>query len=100
MNDEFIGAAEGGIGNAGLSQTVTAAGLRNFRAGTGLPPITAPEFKAPRTFEDNYNLNSQSNFNTINPDLRTPYVQQWNLGIQQEWRGILFDVRYVGNHGV
>jgi len=100
VNDEFIRAAEGGIGNAGLAQTVTAAGLSNFRVSTGLPPITAPEFKVPRTFQDNYALNTQSAFNTINPNLRTPYVQQWNLGVQQEWRGVLFDLRYVGNHGV
>ena len=100
VNDEFIRAAEGGINNAGLAQTVTAAGLSGYRAGAGLPPITTPDYKVPRTFKDNYDLNSQSTFNTINPDLRTPYVQQWNLGVQQEWRGILFDVRYVGNHGV
>lgn len=34
----------------------------------------------------------------IDPNLRAPYVQQWNAGVQQEFSGFLFDLRYVGNH--
>ena len=33
------------------------------------------------------------------PNLRTPYVQQWNIGVQREMKGIVLDARYVGNHG-
>ncbi len=36
----------------------------------------------------------------VDPNLRTPYVQQWNVGVQQEVAGFLIDARYVGNHGV
>jgi hypothetical protein len=35
---------------------------------------------------------------TINPVFRSPYAQQWSLGIQREvYRDNVFEVRYVGN---
>lgn len=34
----------------------------------------------------------------VNPNLRTPYVQQWSAGIQRQMAGFLFDLRYVANH--
>ncbi len=36
----------------------------------------------------------------IDPNLVSPYVQQWNAGIQQEFKGFVFEARYVGNHVV
>jgi len=37
---------------------------------------------------------------TIDPNLATPYVQQWNFGIQREVLGdMVAEVRYVGNRG-
>ena len=36
----------------------------------------------------------------VDPNLRTPYVQQWNFDIQHAWHGTVFDLRYVGNHAV
>src|SRR5260370_36375348 len=33
------------------------------------------------------------------PGLVTPYVQQWNFGIQRAVKGFVVDTRYVGNHG-
>jgi hypothetical protein len=37
---------------------------------------------------------------TIDPRLRTPYVHQWNIGVQHEIaRNTVLDVAYVGNHG-
>jgi hypothetical protein len=35
----------------------------------------------------------------IDPNLRTPYVQQWSASVQREFAGFTFDLRYVGNHG-
>jgi hypothetical protein len=41
------------------------------------------------------------NRTTINPKMRSPYAQQWSLGIQRELPGSnVFEVRYVGSHGV
>ena len=33
------------------------------------------------------------------PNLVTPYVQQWTIGIQHEIKGMIFEARYLGNHG-
>jgi hypothetical protein len=99
VNDENVVSTSGNVGNnAGLAQTVTGTGL-SARIGTGLPPIANPVFTVPRTFLDNYNLNSQSTFTLLDPNLATPYVQQWNIGIQHDYKGVLFDLRYVGNPG-
>ena len=36
----------------------------------------------------------------VDPDLQTPYVQQYNIGLQWElWRNFVLDVGYVGNRG-
>lgn len=37
----------------------------------------------------------------INPNLKEPYIQQWNFGIQRQLPGqVVVEVNYVGNHGV
>jgi len=41
------------------------------------------------------------NFSTVNPAIRTPYVEAWNFGIQRKLPGNnVFEVNYVGNHAV
>jgi hypothetical protein len=43
-------------------------------------------------------LTFNSSFFAMNPNIRQPYVEQWNLGIQREiGPGSAFEVRYVGN---
>lgn len=37
--------------------------------------------------------------NTVSPFDRTPYVYQYNLGLQHEFRGVLFEAGYVGSTG-
>lgn len=42
-----------------------------------------------------------SSFATINPNIRTPYVQSWNFGIQRKLPGNnVLEIAYVGNHAV
>ncbi len=37
---------------------------------------------------------------TIDPDIHTPYVQNWTIGYQRElWRDSALEIRYVGNRG-
>ena len=79
---------------------VTSVQLRNLNGNLASPlPITTPAFKVPRTVLDNYGLNTQNVGGAINPDLTTPYIQQFSFGVQQEIKGSVLEVRYVGNKG-
>lgn len=97
VNDETIRSVDNNVRtNAGLSAVSTRSGL-SARVSAGLPAVVTPTFRVPRTFADNYALDTQSAFGMPDPNLRTPYVQQWNFGIQQEIKGTVIEVRYVGN---
>lgn len=38
---------------------------------------------------------------TIDPNIRPPYVEAWNFGVQQKLPGnVIFEISYVGNHAV
>jgi hypothetical protein len=100
VNDEFLVAITGSANtNAGLGQTATGQGLVS-QVKDGLPAVPTPAYKVPRTYADNYALSRTTNFGMIDPGLRTPYIQQWTLGIQRDVKGVIVEARYVGNHGV
>ena len=100
VNDELLVGVTGNANtNAGLSQAVANPTPLTGLVRAGLPAVTTPTFKVPRTFQDNYNLNPASNFGMADPNLRSPYIQQWNIGIEHDFKGYLLDVRYIGNHG-
>ena len=100
VNDEFLVSITGNANtNAGLSQTRTNPTALTSLVSAGLPAIDTPTYKVPRTFADNYALSKTTNFGIADPNLRTPYVQQWNIGIQRDVKGIILEGRYVGNHG-
>jgi len=85
--------------NGGLT---TAASQVNVNARlSGLPGIATPPLQFPTTTQALFNL-SPNNLveGMIDPNLVSPYVQQWNAGIQQEYKGFVFEGRYVGNHVV
>ena len=86
--------------NDGLSQTVLLPGLGGTVSGGGLVPVETPEFNVPRTARDGILADPQAALFTFDPDLRTPYVQQWNAGLQYELLAdTVVEVRYVGNRG-
>lgn len=88
-------------GNAGLSQMVTLTGLAGTVTGGGLAPIQTPEFKVPRTARDQILADPQAALFTIDPNLKVPYVQQWNISLQHEiLPDTVIEARYIGNHGV
>jgi hypothetical protein len=96
-NDEFIRSIDNNVSTSeGLS---TAANRINLTEtiGSTLPPLATPTFTAPRTFAQNYAVNSQTAFGMPNPDLVTPYVQQWNFSIQREISKGVLQVSYIGN---
>lgn len=100
INDNLMGAASGfNLGaNAGLSSTASASGLTG-RVGAGVAAVPTPAYKVPRTFSDNFALSTASIGALIDPNLVTPYVQEWNFGLQQTIKNVVVEVRYVGNHG-
>jgi hypothetical protein len=86
------------FGNDGLSTTIT----DNDIVGSidSPSPIGVPTFAVPRTTRQSFEENFASALFTIDPDLRTPYVQQWNIGIEREiFSNTAVELRYVGNRG-
>src|SRR5205085_1335511 len=98
--DSLIQTAENAalLGNDGLSSAVTLTGTTGT-VSSSRPTINTPVFKIPRTLKDQQTINQNPTVFSIDPNLKTPYVQQWNLGIEREiWRDTVLEVRYVGNH--
>ncbi|HLM56572.1 MAG TPA: TonB-dependent receptor [Pyrinomonadaceae bacterium] len=101
--DSVIQATENSAidGNDGLTSTQSLTGLNGTVSGGGIIPINTPAFKVPRTLADQQLLNQSPTIFTIDPNLRTPYVQQWNVGVEREvLRNTVAEIRYVGNRGV
>lgn len=85
----------------GFTRTIT----RNDVTGTvsgGVASIPVPTLTLPFAIRDLFtNQDPAAALFTIDPDLRTPYVQQWNFGIQREiFSDTVAEVRYVGNRGI
>ena len=105
VNDQAILAPESILeANAGLQGQSSDYGLSN-RVSGGLPAIFEPTYQVPLTVADNYAANGavfnpQNTVGLLDPNLHRPYVQQYSVGIQQQIKGSVLEIRYVGNHGV
>lgn len=98
VNDEQITVTEAFANtNAGLQTQVALADLSGTIA-TSRPPLNAPKFKVPLTFADDYANNPYSFFALVDPNLRTPYNQEFNFSIQQDIKGTIIEARYIGSH--
>ncbi len=100
--DSLINTAENAAvdGNDGLTSVVSQPNI-NATVSGGLPSVATPTFKIPRTLRDQQAIAQSPTVFTIDPNLRTPYVQQWNLGIERQiLPDTVAEVRYVGNRGV
>ncbi|MBI2149380.1 MAG: carboxypeptidase regulatory-like domain-containing protein [Acidobacteria bacterium] len=66
------------------------------------PTPAAPVASFPISQRQNFNsVSNASDLWFFNPNLRTPYVQEWNLSVQRElWNRLTIEARYVGNHAV
>jgi len=90
-------------GGQGFRQSGTLANAVNFPVGTLELRQQTPAFPVliPATFGFPIAQNSFATAqggNYINPDLVSPYVQNWSLGIQRQLtKNITLEVRYVGN---
>ncbi len=65
-------------------------------------PVTLETFPTSFTFPQPMSgFFPDADFSTVNPAIRTPYVQSWNFGIQRKLPGnTVFEANYVGNHAV
>jgi len=87
-------------GNAGLQSSVTQ-DLTGTVSNGGIVPIATPVFRVPRTIEDNLALSQTPTLFTTEFNLKTPYAEQWNFGIEREiFKDTALSVGYVGNRGV
>ncbi len=98
VTDEAISVAEGFTSeNPGLQTAVQQFNLLGFM-NTSRPALPAPPFQVPLTFADGYAQNPAVSYGLLDPNLRTPYVQQWNFTLEHEIKGTIVEARYVGNH--
>ncbi len=104
--DEGLIAFQTGAGsNAGLSQTLSLTpGQPGFAPGglllsSSIPPLST--FPSSFQFPQPLSLFTFSNaWSSIDPNIRTPYIANWNIGIQREiGANAAIEARYVGNRG-
>ena len=63
--------------------------------------LGTPTFTMPITDRTNFLANPANSLWAIDPNLRTPYVQQWSFGYERELtRNMAVEARYVGNHAI
>jgi hypothetical protein len=96
-NDELIRSIDNNVlTNNGLSQTQNLLNQNNVFIDQPIS-IPAPAFQVPRLQSANYASSRTSAIGMPDPTLVTPYVQQWNLSVQQEIASGVLEIRYVGN---
>ncbi len=89
-----------GTTNPGLIQTAANNAPTGLLTSAGLA-LTTPTFQIPITDAQNFAINNSNGLWTFDPNLRTPYVQQWSFGFEREIaRNTAFEARYVGNHAI
>jgi hypothetical protein len=100
VNDQAILAPENMLeANAGLQGFAAGTGLSG-QVGNGVPAIPEPVYQVPLTTAYNYQSNVFNIVGAVDPNLHRPYVQQYSAGIQQAFKGTVYEARYVGNHTV
>ncbi|HET7114337.1 MAG TPA: TonB-dependent receptor [Pyrinomonadaceae bacterium] len=95
LNNSSVG------GNAGLQSTATITTLTGTVSGGGIIQVPVPTFKVPRNLIDQLTLSQTPTLFTTEFNLKTPYAEQWNIGIEREiMKDTALSVGYVGNRGV
>jgi carboxypeptidase family protein len=89
--------------NPGQSQQLLIQPGINFTAGSLTLQSPLPAFSAfPLEYKDVWNQSDftfgSTGISTMQGDLKTPYVQAWNIGVQRQiMKNTVIEVRYVGN---
>jgi hypothetical protein len=89
-----------GTTNPGLIATAAVTTPTGVLTGGGvpLPPVN---FRMPISDRANNLINPNNSLWAIDPNLRTPYVQQWSFGYEREiFKDTAFEIRYSANHAI
>jgi hypothetical protein len=98
VTDEAISVAQAFTNtNPGLQTSLALFNLSGFMS-TDRPSFATPAYQVPLSYADGYSQNSEVYYGLLNPNLRTPYVQNWNVTIQHEIKNTIIQASYVGNH--
>jgi hypothetical protein len=98
VNDNVVTAVRNSVGTSnGLQFANTLSNLTSDLASA--PTIPAPAYKVPRTLADNYAITTTAATGIPNPNMVTPFVQQWTVGIEHDLKGTILTARYIGNRG-
>jgi hypothetical protein len=98
VNDNTVTTARNSVStNSGLQSAVNSTNLVAYLSSP--PAVATPTYKVPRTLADNYALSRTSAIGIPDPDLVTPYVHEWTLGVEHDFKGTIVALRYIGNHG-
>src|SRR6185295_5118279 len=77
------------VNSSNITGQLTAAGVN----------LIIPAFKMPITDRENFPVNTAAGVWTADPNLRSPFVNQWHFGIEKEiFKNTAFEARYVGNY--
>jgi hypothetical protein len=97
---ETVGSNQGGTQSLSLNPGQPGFAPGAISASSPLPPLQT----FPTAFASSFPMSdftfTRNSFGTTLPSLRTPYVQNWTLGVQRRVaRDTVLEVRYVGNKG-
>ena len=100
VNEETLTVANNAVAqNAGLSSQVNLQNLfTTFNA--GVPSVSSPAFKVPRTYADQLAINQTNAAFTADRNLKQPYVHQVSVSVERElgWN-MAVEARYIGTMG-
>ena len=98
VNDNVVTAVRNSVATSnGLQFGNTVSNMTSLLSSN--PTVPAPTYKVPRTLADNYAITTTAATGMPDPNLVTPYVQQWTIGIEHDFKGTVFSAKYVGNRG-
>jgi len=88
------------VNNPGLNQGAANNSPTGVLTTAGVP-VPVPTFTMPTSDANNFALNSGAGMWSFDPNIRSPYVQQWSIGMEREVApGWVLEARYVANHAI
>jgi len=89
-----------GTTNPGLIASAAVTTPTGVLTGGGVP-LPIPTFQMPISDRQNNLTNPNNSLWAIDPNLRTPYAQQWSFGYEREIaKDTAFEIRYAANHAI